>query len=272
MGPPNSVSLRNSVYINCNLFHLLSGPGRFVWVYVWEKMFTCLHICAFLPVYVFLCTHMWPVCVCMHATFVCAREGEREDSEQSWICCLFNALQGQEMFTVVYLCYSPASQLWLAPFTRPQLQLQLNKTSNRDIRPLYLTFSPCSLKMISHTAIGDKKKRCWKMFSLTPNSSSLVLNFLLFNNIFMSLSSIHSTNIHLPTHHGLILVRQPPSGHFSPFSASVSVSVEKLCLLCHGGLLQSELKVVVSGLGRDHIRLKNIKLFAFFSTLTMKKW
>lgn len=34
----------------------------------------------------------------------------------------------------------------------------------------------------------------------------------------------------------------------------------------------SELKVVVSGLGRDHFKLKNMELFAFFSTLTMKQW
>lgn len=153
------------------------------------------------------------------------------------------------MFTAVYLCYSPASQLWLAPFTRPQLQLELNKTSNRDTRPFCLSFSPRHLKMISRTAMGEKEKN--KMLSVTlffpfpPPIHSYFFSFFphIYTSLYLSSSTprrIRSSNVHLPTHQDLISLQgSHPRSISPPLSASVSVSAEKLCFLCHGSLLQS---------------------------------
>lgn len=175
------------------------------------------------------------------------------------------------MFTAVYLCYSPASQLWLAPFTRPQLQLQLNKTSNRDTRPLCLSFSPCPLKMISHTAMGEKRKnKMLKMLSVTFFFPILLPIYSL--ALFTPLSNptlwrIRSSNIPLPTHppgpH--VLSRKPPSEYFSSSLCLCLCFCRKTVLfMSWRPAAVCELKVVVSGLGLDHIRLKNIELFAFF--------
>ncbi len=112
------------------------------------------------------------------------------------------------MFTAVYLCYSPASQLWLAPFTRPQLQLQLNKTSNRDTRPFCLSFSPRPLKMISHTAMGEKRKN--KILKnalcdfLLPNPTSHLFFIFLYLHLFIFPiqhcgGSVHLTSTYPPT-------------------------------------------------------------------------
>lgn len=129
-------------------------------------MFTCLYICAFPLMCVSVCTQgMLHECAC-------------EDSELNSTCCLFSALQGQEMFTAVYLCCSPASQRW-------RLQLQLNKTSNRDTRTCCICLSPCALKM-TFTQPREKrtKTRCSLCLSFSQSclKCSHIYTFLYFHS------------------------------------------------------------------------------------------
>lgn len=178
------------------------------------------------------------------------------------------------MFTAVYLCYSPASQLWLAPFTRPQLQLQLNKTSNRDTRPFCLSFSA---RPLSQTGTGEKKKS--KILTML----SVTIFFPILLPIYSRFSSI-STYLHLcifPVQHcgGLVHLTSiyPPTRISYPCKETtlrvlLLLSLSLCLCFCRKTVLfmswrpvaVCELKVVVSGLGPDHIRLKNIELFAFF--------
>lgn len=183
------------------------------------------------------------------------------------------------MFTAVYLCYSPASQLWLAPFTRPQLQLQLNKTSNRDTKPFCPSFSPPPLKIILHRTMGEKKKNnMLKMLSLTsffpvllPISSQFL--FPISTSLSFQSDTVEDTLIYPPT-------RTSYPCKEATLRVFLLLSLRFCHYFCRKTVLfmswrpvaVCELKVVVWGLGLDHIWLKNIELFAFFSTLTMKQW
>jgi len=181
------------------------------------------------------------------------------------------------MFTAVYLCYSPARPLWLAPFTPPPLQLQLNKTSNREAGPFCLPFSPRPLKRF----LTEPKERRREVKNKMPTMHFLTFFFPVqlpihsqFLPIYTSLSFRSDTAvdpfIYPPTETSS--VESHPGSTSPPLSSSVSVSAEKR-FLCHGGPLQPvSSRLWFQGLGRDHIQLKNIELFAFFSTLTMKQW
>lgn len=118
--------------------------------------------------------------------------------------CLFSAIQGQEMFTAVYLCYSPASQLWLAPFTRPQLQLQLNKTSNRDARPFCLSSHPSPINDRSSSHGRKEGKRCFLLpvLLLVHSQFSLFLHLFIFPVQHCG-GSVRLTSIY-PSHQDLI--------------------------------------------------------------------
>lgn len=170
------------------------------------------------------------------------------------------------MFTAVYLCCSPASQCW-------RLQLQLNKTSNRDTRLYCISFSPCPLKM-TFTQPWEKgtKTRCslWLYSSQLPTFDSFS-NFLIFAPLYISIPTlwrIHSSDIHLH-----ILARKPPSEYFSLLLCLYLFLRENWGFLCHGGLLQS----VSSRLwflvwARTTFGRKTSSYLPFFSTLTMKQW
>lgn len=126
------------------------------------------------------------------------------------------------MFTTVYLCYSPVIQRWLAPFTRPQLELELTKTSNSHTSPLCPTPS-------AHNDLSHKYVR-------KPQAS-----FVFFFCFFFFLISLHrhtSTSLFSsffappwttrpPTHRDLRSVHvSHPQSKPPPLSASVFVSAQ----------------------------------------------
>lgn len=144
------------------------------------------------------------------------------------------------MFTAVYLCYSPTSQFWLAPFTRPQLQLQLNKTSNRDTRPFLSLLLTLSFEKWSLTR---RKTRS----SLWLSSSQIVLPIY---SQFLSLSTYSHLFIYPIQHCGGSVhpfIYPPTRNSYSCEEATLrvllllslplSLFLQKNCaFLCHGGL------------------------------------
>lgn len=126
-------------------------------------------------------------------------------------CCLFSALQGQEMFTAEYLCCSLASQLRLTLFTQPQRELRLNKTSNRD--------STLHLNPSSEIHVFAKVRTDWPKFGFW-NFSLLIFNPILNHPQRFCMAATFWT---------------------SPLLALLLfLSLQKLCaFLCHGGLLES---------------------------------
>ena len=208
--------------------------------------------------------------VCLRARACMLARGTLSRAE---LGCLFSALQGQEMFTAVYLCCSPASRLWLAPFTRPQLQLQLNKTSNRDTRPFCLSFSPPSYEDdLSHSRGRRAEKQDALFCSLFPYFSTDSHLFISPNptawKIWFHLTSIYPpTRTSYPLREATLRVLL-----LLPRCLRLCFCRKTVLFMSRRPVAVCELKVVVSGLGPDHIRLKNIELFAFFSTLTMKQW
>ena len=171
------------------------------------------------------------------------------------------------MFTAVYLCYSLASQPWLAPFTRSQLQLQLNKTSNRDTRALCLSLTPSSENDLFYgRKVENQEAENAPDDSLHPRPVSYQFSICI-SSIHHCGGSIHLTSSFPPTH--------PPGPHILTKKATLRVllllSLPRVCFSRKMLLFMSrkpaavcEPKVVVSGLGWDHVRLKNIELFVFF--------
>lgn len=186
------------------------------------------------------------------------------------------------MFTAVYLCYSPASQLWLAPFTRPQLQLELNKTSNRDTRPFCLSFSPRHLKMISRTAMGEKEKN--KMLSVTlffpfppPIHSGFFLSFHIFTPLFIFPvqhrgGSAHRTSIYPPTRTSYPC-KEATLGVFLLLSLPLSLFLQKNCAFY---VMEACCSLWAQGcgfgFGPGPHSVEKHRAICLFSTLTMKQW
>ena len=129
------------------------------------------------------------------------------------------------MFTAVYLCCSPASQLWLAPFTRPQLQLQLNKTSNRDTSPFCLRFSPSSSENDLSHRHGRRKKKNKMLIPIHSPFFSLptCLHLLIF-----PIQHCGGSNNHPPTHQDLISLQGSHPQSTSP-PLPVSLFLQKNC-------------------------------------------
>lgn len=210
-------------------------------------MFTCLFVCAFLL-----------MCACEHAWV-------REELNQA--CCLFSALQGQEMFTAVSLCCSPASSFW-----RATIQLQLNKTSNRDATNCrYL----CPIPTDFHATCKDTDalwihQRCFPL--------ATVVRFTPFPPRSPKLGRIRFADISLHTRQDLISLQGSHPQSVCVYSSSSSSSLALLLSRFQRRLRRfiwrrpAAVKVVVWASGLDHIWLKNIKpfgsfLFAFFLIL-----